>query len=83
MSIKDTLYVDLSRYTESPISKIKSLLRYWFEKAQWHRPSVIIMDNMDELMKAEQEVGFYSFMREDIFSQAFEAYGFVPLETYH
>ena len=57
-SALDTLYIDLSRYTEAPVSKIKSLFKYWFEKAQWHRPSVIVMDNMDALMSAEQEVGF-------------------------
>ncbi|KAI0796078.1 AAA-domain-containing protein [Abortiporus biennis] len=50
-----TLYVDLSRYTDTPVSKIKSLFRFWYEKAQYHRPTVLVMDNMDKLMSVEQE----------------------------
>ncbi|CAL1715282.1 unnamed protein product [Somion occarium] len=49
------LRVDLAQYVASPIPKIKTLLNYWFEKAHWHRPSVIVFDNMDKLMAAEQE----------------------------
>ena len=52
----DTLYLDLAKYTETPVSKIKALLQYWFHKAFWHRPSVIVMDNLDRLMGGEQEV---------------------------
>lgn len=50
-----TLYVDLAKYTETPVPKVKALLNYWFDKAYFHRPTVIIMDNMDKLMCAEQE----------------------------
>ncbi|KAI0701334.1 AAA-domain-containing protein [Cytidiella melzeri] len=49
------LYVDLAKYTETPVSKIKSLLHYWFDKAFWHRPTVVVFDNIDKLMGTEQE----------------------------
>ena len=52
----DTLYLDLAKYTETPVSKVKMLLQYWFDKAFWHRPTVVIMDNLDKLMGIEQEV---------------------------
>lgn len=38
------------------MSKVKSLLHYWFDKAFFHRPTVIVFDNIDKLMGAEQEV---------------------------
>ncbi|GJE90322.1 PEX-1N and AAA domain-containing protein [Phanerochaete sordida] len=50
-----TMYVDLAKYTETPVSKVKSLLHYWFDKAFFHRPTVMVFDNMDKLMGAEQE----------------------------
>ena len=50
------MYVDLAKYTETPVSKIKALLRYWFDKAFWHRPTVLVLDNIDKLMGIEQEV---------------------------
>ncbi|KAG6837810.1 hypothetical protein H0H93_016178 [Arthromyces matolae] len=48
-------FVDASRYTESPISTVKSLLQYWLDRAIWHRPSVLILDNLDKLIGAELE----------------------------
>ncbi|KAF8070403.1 P-loop containing nucleoside triphosphate hydrolase protein [Lyophyllum atratum] len=50
-----THFVDVSRYAEQPISTIKSLLRYWFDKAAWHKPSILILDNVDKLLGAEVE----------------------------
>ncbi|KAG6889103.1 hypothetical protein C0995_003672 [Termitomyces sp. Mi166 len=50
-----TLLVDVSRYTELPISSVKSLLQYWFEKAIWHKPSILILDNLDKLVGTEVE----------------------------
>ncbi|KAF8637996.1 hypothetical protein AX16_010628 [Volvariella volvacea WC 439] len=49
------LFVDMSRYTEQPVAKIKSLFQYWFEKASWHRPSILVLDNIDKLLGAEVE----------------------------
>ncbi|KAI0083839.1 AAA-domain-containing protein [Irpex rosettiformis] len=54
-SLSYTLYIDLAKYTESPVSKVKRLLQYWFDKAFWHRPTVLAFDNIDKLMGIEQE----------------------------
>ena len=51
--------------------KIRSLLNYWFDKAYFHRPTVIVMDNMDKLMGIEQEVGPSSQDRFDEFVTMF------------
>ncbi|KAF9453962.1 AAA-domain-containing protein [Macrolepiota fuliginosa MF-IS2] len=48
-------YVDVSKYTDTPISTMKNLFSYWFEKAAWNKPSVIILDNLDRLLSAEVE----------------------------
>jgi len=55
-SVTDTYYVDVSRYSEQPISAVKGLFRYWFDKAAWHRPSILILDNLEKLLGAEVEV---------------------------
>lgn len=52
----DTYYVDLAKYSGSPIPKLRLLLNYWMGKAAWHRPCVLVMDNIDKLMSAEVEV---------------------------
>ncbi|KAG5645414.1 hypothetical protein DXG03_006238 [Asterophora parasitica] len=50
-----THFVDVSPYAEQPIPTIKSLLLYWFGKALWHKPSILILDNLDKLIGAEVE----------------------------
>ena len=55
-----TLYVDLSRYTENPIQTLRTQFQYWLDKAMWHRPSVLIFDNLEKLLGTELEV-FRSF----------------------
>jgi peroxin-1 len=52
----DTHYVDVSRYSDRPTPTVKALLRYWFDKVAWHRPSVLVLDNLDKLLSAELEV---------------------------
>ena len=56
----DTLYVDVSRYAASPIAKIRSHLKYWMDKASWHKPSLLVLDNIDKLMGTELEVCIYT-----------------------
>jgi hypothetical protein len=58
---EDTLYVDLARYKAQSVSVLKSLFRYWFEAAAWHRPTILIFDNMEALLGAELEVRAFSF----------------------
>ncbi|KAH9895808.1 AAA-domain-containing protein [Cubamyces lactineus] len=50
-----TLYVDLSRFAGSPVAKVRSHVKYWMEKAAWHKPSLLVLDNMDKLMGTELE----------------------------
>lgn len=52
----DIHYIDLSRYTEKPIATLKALFRHAYEKAAWHKPSILIMDNLDKILSAELEV---------------------------
>ncbi|KAF5345345.1 hypothetical protein D9758_008461 [Tetrapyrgos nigripes] len=50
-----TLYVDVAPYSDKPVSTIKSLFKSWYEKAWWHKPTILILDNLDELVGTEQE----------------------------
>lgn len=56
----DTLYVDFARHTETPVATLKGLFKYWFAKASWHRPSVLVFDNMDKLLGTELQVSILS-----------------------
>ncbi|KAH9946561.1 AAA-domain-containing protein [Amylocystis lapponica] len=49
------LYADLTKYSELPIPKIRQFLKYWMDKATWHRPCVLVLDNIEKLMGAELE----------------------------
>src|SRR6266576_2289393 len=55
----DIHYVDVSRYSDKPVATMKTQFKYWAEKAAWHRPSVLILDNLDKLLSAEVEVRQY------------------------
>jgi peroxin-1 len=48
--------VDLSKHTEAAVATVKNLFHYWFDNAAWHRPSVVVLDNLDALLAAEVEV---------------------------
>ncbi|KAI5890368.1 AAA-domain-containing protein [Schizophyllum commune H4-8] len=50
-----TLYADASAISEKPISAIKAQFDYWFDKAMWHRPAILILDDVDKLLGAEME----------------------------
>ncbi|KAJ3522651.1 hypothetical protein NM688_g8845 [Phlebia brevispora] len=50
-----TLYVDLAKYVDTPVPKVKALIKYWFDKAWWHKPTVVVLDNLDKLMSVELE----------------------------
>lgn len=48
-------YVDVTPYADKPVSTAKALFKYWFDNAAWHKPSVLILDNIEHLLKAEEE----------------------------
>ncbi|KAI0665466.1 AAA-domain-containing protein [Trametes maxima] len=50
-----THYVDLSRFAGSPVAKVRTHMSYWMEKAAWHKPSLLVLDNIDKLMGTELE----------------------------
>ncbi|KAL1736307.1 P-loop containing nucleoside triphosphate hydrolase protein [Schizophyllum commune] len=50
-----TLYADASSISEKPVSAIKAQFDYWFDKAIWHRPTILILDDLDKLLGAELE----------------------------
>ncbi|KAF7362140.1 putative peroxisomal biogenesis AAA ATPase pex1 [Mycena venus] len=50
-----TLYVDVSRYAAQPVQMIKALLTHWAKKASWHRPAILILDNLEKLVGVEME----------------------------
>ncbi|EPQ54978.1 AAA-domain-containing protein [Gloeophyllum trabeum ATCC 11539] len=50
-----TLYVDAARYAALPVASLKALFKFWYAKAAWHRPAVLVLDNLDKLLPAELE----------------------------
>lgn len=51
--------MDVSRYSDKPVPTIHAQFKYWAEKVAWHRPSVLVLDNLDKLLSAEVEVRQY------------------------
>ncbi|KAI1787498.1 AAA-domain-containing protein [Ganoderma leucocontextum] len=54
-TLTHTLYVDLSRYNGSAVAKVRTHMKYWMDKASWHKPSILVLDNIDKLMGTELE----------------------------
>ncbi|KAN0080194.1 P-loop containing nucleoside triphosphate hydrolase protein [Tylopilus felleus] len=50
-----THYIDFKFYMEKPVATLKALFRYLYEIAAWHRPTVLIFDNLDKVLRAEVE----------------------------
>ncbi|KZT19828.1 AAA-domain-containing protein [Neolentinus lepideus HHB14362 ss-1] len=50
-----THYVDLARAAALPIATLKALFAFWYAKAAWHRPSILVLDNLDKILPAEIE----------------------------
>ena len=56
ISPADIHYVDNTKISEQSISLVKAQFNFWFDKCAWHRPSILILDNLDKLLSAEVEV---------------------------
>ncbi|KAG7090976.1 hypothetical protein E1B28_010043 [Marasmius oreades] len=54
-SLTYTLYVDVAPLAEKPVATVKSLFKYWFDKAFWHKPTIVVLDNLHELIGTESE----------------------------
>ncbi|KAJ3562418.1 hypothetical protein NP233_g9586 [Leucocoprinus birnbaumii] len=85
-------YVDVSKYVDTPVPTVKNLFSFWFDKAAWHKPSVIVLDNLDRLLSAEVEHAdsFRSRQLTELFlsiyssaarSAAVNCYGIIMLAT--
>ena len=53
--IADVIYVDFADHVEKRVPRLKAFFEYLVDKAIWHRPSVLVIDNMDALLEAEKE----------------------------
>lgn len=54
------MYIDLAKLSEERVPVLKALFERWIDIASWHRPSVIVLDNLDSVVGAEAEVrSFY------------------------
>ena len=52
----DIHYIDSVKISQQPIPSVKAQFNFWFDKCAWHRPSVLILDNLEKLLSAEVEV---------------------------
>ncbi|KAJ3929049.1 MAG: P-loop containing nucleoside triphosphate hydrolase protein [Lentinula lateritia] len=50
-----THYIDVAPYADKPIPVVKQLFRYWLETSIWHKPSILVLDNVHELLGLESE----------------------------
>ncbi|KAF8515366.1 AAA-domain-containing protein [Hysterangium stoloniferum] len=75
-----TLYVDLTKYSEERIPALKTLFQYWLNLAKWHRPSIVVLDNLDRVIPAELEHAdsFRSRHLAEIFISIFAAKSIMP-----
>ena len=58
----DIIYVDFSKYVAERAQRLRALFKYLFDKADYHKPSVLMIDNMDRLIAPEVEVSIH-FLR--------------------
>ena len=55
----DIHYIDSAKFSEQPIPSVKAQFNFWFDKCAWHRPSILILDNLDKLLSVEVEVVYF------------------------
>ncbi|KAI6118955.1 P-loop containing nucleoside triphosphate hydrolase protein [Pisolithus croceorrhizus] len=48
-------YVDFKQYSQKHTKIFKKLFRHLYEIAAWHRPTVLIFDNLDKILSPEVE----------------------------
>ncbi|EIW74842.1 AAA-domain-containing protein [Coniophora puteana RWD-64-598 SS2] len=47
--------IDLEAYASKPVKALKELFHYAYAKVAWHRPAVLVFENVDKVMGAEKE----------------------------
>ncbi|KAI7954507.1 hypothetical protein MJO28_004907 [Puccinia striiformis f. sp. tritici] len=48
-------YIDCGKHVDDRLSVLKSNFTEWFNDAAWHSPSVLVLDDLDQLLPAEPE----------------------------
>lgn len=48
-------YIDCSKHVDDRLSILKSNFTEWFDDAAWHSPSLLVLDDLDQLLPAEAE----------------------------
>ncbi|KDN44933.1 AAA-domain-containing protein [Tilletiaria anomala UBC 951] len=48
-------FVDCAAYSEERVPALRALFQSWLNAATWNAPSVLVLDNVDRLVPAEQE----------------------------
>jgi len=51
----DTVYRDCNVVADEPWPKQKEMFKAWVDEAWWHAPSLLVLDNLDKMVTAEQE----------------------------
>lgn len=52
----DHVYVDLAKLSDERITVLKSLFERYIDIANWYKPSVLVLDNLDRVISPEVEV---------------------------
>ncbi|KAG8958543.1 Peroxisome biosynthesis protein pex1 [Tulasnella sp. 419] len=50
-----TVYIDLAKLGEERVGTLRGNFKTWLTVATWHRPSILILDNLDRAVAAEVE----------------------------
>ncbi|PWN31454.1 AAA-domain-containing protein [Meira miltonrushii] len=50
-----TIYIDCTPHNEERLSSMRALFDQWLASAIWHSPTLLILDNLDRIMPADQE----------------------------
>ncbi|KAA1119272.1 Peroxisome biosynthesis protein pex1 [Puccinia graminis f. sp. tritici] len=48
-------YIDCGKHVDDRLNVLKSNFTEWFDDAAWHSPSVLVLDDLDQLLPAEPE----------------------------
>ncbi|KAI5123096.1 hypothetical protein M0805_001452 [Coniferiporia weirii] len=49
------IHADFAKHADDRVPRLKAYFKYLFEKAHWHKPSVLVFDNLDKVLSAEVE----------------------------
>ncbi|KAF8331356.1 P-loop containing nucleoside triphosphate hydrolase protein [Cantharellus anzutake] len=51
----DHIYVDMAKLADERAATLKALFDKWIDTASWHKPSVLVLDNLDRVVNPEVE----------------------------